>query len=861
MPLSRLIALFHRYADTHRQVRLPGMLLLDEAGQALGQVDRVTLHGTRLLVEGWTRAPRVALALGSARAEGAPYLPRPDVIAAHPALAGSAPGFALELGDAPGAARLSLALPEGRMIWPLPTPTPAARRRATAALALPFLRDLSRALPAMLCWRIDGQPRHKAAVKRHLGLAAAAAPVALQPLLYLEDSLAALPPDRRAAEQARLAPPGLGRHPITIVLPVFNAFDLLTEALDRVCRHTDLPWHLILIEDASTDPRVRPFLRGWAATQPKGRVTLIENAVNLGFIRSVNAGFAQALKRKGDVVLLNSDALVPPGWASRLLRPMLTHERVASVTPLSNDAEILNVPVICERSDFRPGEAEALDRVAARFHPDAALAAVPTGVGFCMAIARDWLVREPAFDTAFGRGYGEEVDWCRRVAARGGRHLAAAGLVVEHRGGQSFGSAAKARLVAQNGAIVSRRHPDFDASVQRFKAADPLAGPRLALGIALAGQRLGQTARLPLTLAHSLGGGAEDWLQRQIAEDVRAVGAALVLRVGGALRYGVELHQAGGVTRGATEDLALIRRMLDPVPRLGLRYSCGVGDPDPSTLPGQLLSLHRPGRDGLEVLFHDYFAISPSYCLLDGDGRYRGLPDPAAADAAHRHRRSNGTGVSLAEWQRAWGGLIRAAEQVTVFSQNSLRLVCGAYPEAAAKLRLLPHAPLAALPRLAKPDRAAAPVIGVLGNIGPQKGSEVLVALSRALARRGGGRIVLLGTLEPGKQLAPPSLVHGPYARDQIAALAARHGIDRWLIPSVWPETFSFTTQEALATGLPVWCFDLGAQAEAVRAALARGARGGGLLTLPTDGNAVEVEALLDLLLGHERPADQAVPA
>jgi GT2 family glycosyltransferase/glycosyltransferase involved in cell wall biosynthesis len=723
---------------------------------------------------------------------------------------------------------------------------------------MPFLRDLVRALPAILRWRIDGQPRHKAAVKRHLRLAGAPPPAALQPLLYLDDSLAALPPDRRAAEEARLAPPALARHPITIVLPVFNAFDLLTEALDRVRRHTDLPWHLILIEDASTDPRVRPFLRGWAAAQPKGRVTLIENGENLGFIRSVNAGFARALAREGDVVLLNSDALVPRGWASRLLRPMLTHERVASVTPMSNDAEILNVPVICERADFRLGEAEVLDRVAARFHPDAALAEVPTGVGFCMAIARDWLLREPAFDTAFGRGYGEEVDWCRRVAARGGRHLATAGLVVEHRGGQSFGTADKARLVARNGALVSRRHPDFDAAVQRFKAVDPLAAPRLALGIALAGQRLGKAGRLPLTLAHSLGGGAEDWLQRQIAQDVQAVGAALVLRVGGALRWGIELHQAGGVTRGATEDLALIRRMLAPVPRLALHYSCGVGDPDPSTLPGQLLSLLRPGQDGLEVLFHDYFPISPSYCLLDRDGRFRGLPDPAAPDAAHRHRRPNGAGVSLAEWQRAWGSLIRAADQVTVFSQSSRRLVSGAYPEAAAKLRLLPHAPLAALPRLTPPARGAAPVIGVLGNIGPQKGSEVLVALSRALARRGGARIVLLGTLEPGKELAPPSLVHGPYGRDQIAALAARHGIDRWLIPSIWPETFSFTTQEALATGLPVWCFDLGAQAEAVRAALARGARGGGLLPLPDGSGPVEAEALLSLLLGPDGPADMA---
>ena len=38
-------------------------------------------------------------------------------------------------------------------------------------------------------------------------------------------------------------------------------------------------------------------------------------------------------------------------------------------------------------------------------------------------------------------------------------------------------------------------------------------------------------------------------------------------------------------------------------------------------------------------------------------------------------------------------------------------------------------------------------------------------------------------------------------------------------MPSIWPETFSFTTHEMLATGKPVMAFDLGAQGEAVREA------------------------------------------
>jgi len=59
--------------------------------------------------------------------------------------------------------------------------------------------------------------------------------------------------------------------------------------------------------------------------------------------------------------------------------------------------------------------------------------------------------------------------------------------------------------------------------------------------------------------------------------------------------------------------------------------------------------------------------------------------------------------------------------------------------------------------------------------------------------------------------------VHGNYQVADLPALAARYGITCWLIPSIWPETFSYTTHECLQTGLPVFAFDIGAQGDAVR--------------------------------------------
>ena len=65
-------------------------------------------------------------------------------------------------------------------------------------------------------------------------------------------------------------------------------------------------------------------------------------------------------------------------------------------------------------------------------------------------------------DVSFGRGYGEEVDWCQRIRAAGGQHYCAVNLFVEHRGGQSFGSEEKTRLIAKNNALISKRYPEYD---------------------------------------------------------------------------------------------------------------------------------------------------------------------------------------------------------------------------------------------------------------------------------------------------------------------------------------------------------------------------------------------------------------
>ncbi|MFD1508549.1 glycosyltransferase [Lacimonas salitolerans] len=813
--LRRLISLYTRYAAAHMDVTLPRQPITDQTGEVIGYVDTTRLHAGRLQVTGWVRAARLRLVLAGAEASGTPTLRREDVAAAlglPPTL-----GFDLSLPDSPAILASSEApglivtpLPGAAGVEPLSLPA-ALPRRQRARLVLSFVRALLRCLPAMLGWALTGDPAHRARIKDRLGLGLPQSGGAIDPVL--------LPGDDAATPEREGAPARLD-----IVLPVYNAFDLLQECLARVEAHTDLPYRLIVVEDGSTDTRVLPFLRDWAAT--RAQVDLLENPQNLGFIGAVNRGLAHAVENPapedrdeaapGAVVLLNSDALVPAGWTSRLVAP-LADPTVASVTPMSNDAEIFSVPAICTRTLLVPGQGDAIDAVAARIGVPATPITAPTGVGFCMALARGWLARLPGLDPAFGRGYGEEVDWCQKTARLGGRHLGLPGLFVEHRGGESFGAQDKAALVARNNAIIAHRYPGYDQSVQDFIAADPALTARLALGLAWAGT-LDADRAVPVYMAHAMGGGADHWLERRVGGDLDDGKPSVILRVGTAHRWRLELVTPQGRITGYSDTAGDIIRLLGLLPRKAVIYSCGVGDPDPVELPALLMALTGP-QDRTEMLFHDYFPLSPSYTLLDSDWAYRGPVVPPRADPAHSARRADGDVVSLEDWQAAWAEFAARADLV-VFSDDSAAQVAAVWPGLADRIVLRPHALFHPVPRLPAPAADAPPVLAVLGNIGRQKGAVVVQRLAGLRAQDGKGPgLVLIGNIDPAYDLPGTIAVHGNYNVQDLPHLVRRHGITHWLIPSVWPETFCFTVHEALATGLPVLAFGLGAQGAAVRAA------------------------------------------
>lgn len=260
---------------------------------------------------------------------------------------------------------------------------------------------------------------------------------------------------------------------IEIVIPVYNAAALLRRCLSALDRNT-APGsaRLLAIDDASPDPAIAPLLAEWRQRSPL-RPQVLCNEVNLGFVGSVNRGIAAT---SGDVLLLNADTEVTPGWLPRMRAALDSDPRVATVTPFSNNAEICSWPEFCRAAPV-PDDPE---RVAQAFADSGAPSypELPTAVGFCMLIRRAALEAIGDFDRAtFGRGYGEENDFCCRAAAHGWRNVLADDCYVVHAGGGSFAPLGL-KPGGDNLARLLARYPRYHAQVAEFIAADPLAARR-----------------------------------------------------------------------------------------------------------------------------------------------------------------------------------------------------------------------------------------------------------------------------------------------------------------------------------------------------------------------------------------------
>ncbi|EET60654.1 glycosyltransferase, group 2 family protein [Marvinbryantia formatexigens DSM 14469] len=610
---------------------------------------------------------------------------------------------------------------------------------------------------------------------------------------------------------------------VDIIIPVYNGYEYLQVLFDSL-RRTEMPYRLLIVNDCSPDERVLPYLENYVKNHPEA--VLLNNEKNVGFVRSVN----RALKRaEHHVVLLNTDVEVPAYWLERLMLPIICDKKVATTTPFTNSGTICSFPKFCENNELFEGmPLWQIDQAFSQIVPSYPV--VPTGVGFCMGMNLNVIKKIGLLDAkTFGKGYGEENDWCRRAVSAGYHNVQADNLFVYHKHGGSFLSEEKKALLETNSKALRLKHPDYDQVVSSYCSRDPMAKTRRLAMLKLL--NLNIDAKTIVAFDHNLGGGATAYLDTKRREALRVGCRFIVVRFTG--MYLVEYSYRQYRIQVVSENLEDVWAVTGRVDEIWINELVTV--PKLYDVMDALVRAKEQNGARMLMLFHDYYAICPAINLVDDRGCYCGAAAPERCNAClAKHEQNAYLAYESAEkWRESWERFLAACGEVRVFSDASRKLLEKVYP-ALDNIRLVPHKPHTMLP-LHKTGKTGKTLnIGFVGALDYKKGLQVVQQLAAEIKKQKCDiRLCLLGyTGDEGKNKIFKET--GKYRREELPRLVLENDIDLFFIPAVWPETFSYTTAEIMAMNMPLAVFDIGAPAERVKD-YARGA------VLPLEASPAEI--------------------
>lgn len=597
---------------------------------------------------------------------------------------------------------------------------------------------------------------------------------------------------------------------VDIIIPVYNGiqyFDKLFGSLKK----TNVSYRLLIVDDCSPDKSVKKRLENYEATHDN--VYLYRNETNLGFVKSVNVGLKHS---QNDVVLLNTDVELPQGWLERLITPIIKNRTIATVTPFTNSGTICSFPKFAEDNTvFNKLEVDEIDRFFRPVKPN--YIEMPTGVGFCMAMNQE-AIREVGFldEKNFGRGYGEENDWCQRAIKKGFTNVMCENLYVFHNHGGSFLSEEKAKLLKEHERKLSDKHPNYLRDVASFVEKDPDFDLRGYLELCVSQKVYPNEV---LFFNHDLGGGANAYLEKERDKAIQENYSFYEVRY--------EL-QTDRYIFNYTNKISKLTVSFDSWTQLidylsTRRFSLIVINelvtyPELYQKLKDIRKLAQGHQSELRMLMHDFYSVCPCVNLINDRGAFCQLPDVSYCDACLKNNKTKNylEYETMVSWRSNWFEFLDACTEVRCFSNNTLSYVKQIYPKLT-NVSLVPHTVDYLDPFEKKYKTTHALNIGILGTLSVNKGYLVVKDLLDYIDKNQLNiNIIHLGDSE--KELAGSHYIEtGRYLPQEIPNLILRYDIDVFFISSIWPETFSYTTEEAMQLNMPVASFAMGAPAERIR--------------------------------------------
>ena len=247
------------------------------------------------------------------------------------------------------------------------------------------------------------------------------------------------------------------------------------------------------------------------------------------------------------------------------------------------------------------------------------------------------------------------------------------------------------------------------------------------------------------------------------------------------------------------------------------------GYPDIKEVVSKIIELQSALKATLDFKIHDFHALCPSPHLSNFEGKYCGVPENLRDCSSclkknlswyHDWYPKGNIPLDVALWRKPFSDLFSVSSTITVFDLSTINILKKAFKLDDGKIKVKPHSI-----KYFKSERIeikGSLHIGILGTLSLIKGGDVVRELGNYICQEGLGipiTVVGLSSMELPKSIN----IHGRYHQNDLPEIVNHGSINLILMPSIVPETFSYTISEAMQMGLPIVAFDIGAQGSRVR--------------------------------------------
>ena len=239
---------------------------------------------------------------------------------------------------------------------------------------------------------------------------------------------------------------------VSVIVVTYNNLDFTRACLASLDEQTDYEnLEIIVVDNASSDNSAE-FLAEWVTGAPNRKLVL--NDDNRGFAAANNQGLV--LASGSYLVLLNNDTYVTPGWVRTLFRHLQRDTTIGLIGPVTNNiGNEARIQIGYESMEQMIDVSQAhVRRHLGQTFP------LHTAAFFCVMFSRTVYEQVGPLDEAFGRGFFEDDDYCRRIEQIGLRVVCAEDVFIHHHLSASFNklrSADRQALFDQNKLIYEKK--------------------------------------------------------------------------------------------------------------------------------------------------------------------------------------------------------------------------------------------------------------------------------------------------------------------------------------------------------------------------------------------------------------------